>query len=111
MLKRSSEATANHIAQHVKDHHIGVFEKMVLLQQLHGLAGDIAAAPGSGRWSSAFHALHTVVSGEHEVLGAELFAVKVHLLENVNHRWHHFVGEGECAVVLRVTANLEHAFA
>ena len=111
MLKRCSEAATHHIAKHVKDHHIGVFKKMVLFKQLHGLAGDVATATGSCRWPSALHAFHAVVSREHEVFGAELLAVKVHLLEDVNHRWHHFMGEGEGAVVLRVTANLEHAFA
>ena len=54
MLQRRGEAAAHHVAQHVEDHHVGVFEKMVLLEQLDGLPDDVAAAAGPGRRTAGF---------------------------------------------------------
>ena len=50
------QTPANHIAEYIKDHHIGVFEQVVLLQQLHRLAGDVATASGAGRGATTFNA-------------------------------------------------------
>ena len=54
MLQRSREATTDHIAEDIEDHHVGIFEQMMLLQQLHGLADDVTAATGSSRRASGF---------------------------------------------------------
>ena len=111
MLQRCCKPTADHITEHVEDHHVGVFEQMVLLEQFHRLSCDIATTTGAGRWTSALHALHTVESREHEVLRSEFLAVEVHLLENVDHGRHHLMGERERAVVLGITSDLKHPLA
>ena len=83
----------------------------MLFQQLHGLPGHIAATAGPCRWAAAFDALHTVETGEDEVFRTQLLAVEVDFLEDVDHRRHHLVGEGEGAVVLGVAADLQDPFA
>ena len=111
VLQRGGETTTHHIAEHIEDHHIGVFQQMVLLEQLHGLPGHVSAAARARRWAAALDALHPVEAGEDEILRPQLFAVEVHLLEDVDHRRHHLVGEGEGAVVLGVAADLKHPLA
>ena len=108
MLKGGCKSSANHISQDVKDHHVGVLQEVVLLQQFHGLPCHVATAARACRWPAAFHTLHTVEAGEDEIIRPELFTVKINLLQDVNHRWHHHVGEGEGAVVLWVAADLQH---
>ena len=111
MLQRCGKAAADHIPQHVKDHHVGVFQQVMLLEQLHGLPGDVATAAGA-RWRAAgFHAHHPVEAFKDEVVGLQLLAVEVHLFEDVDHRWHHLVGQGEGAVVLGIATDLKHPFA
>ena len=62
VLKGSGEAATDHIAQHVKDHHVGVVEQMVFLEQLHRLPDNVAAAAGAGGGSARFDAHHAVVA-------------------------------------------------
>ena len=80
MLQRCGEAAADHVAQHVEDHDVGVFEQVMLLEQLDGLADDIAAAAGAGRRAAGLDAHHAVVALEDEVLGAQLLGMEVHRL-------------------------------
>ena len=75
------------------------------------MASHVAAAAGAGWWPATFNAFHAVVAGEDEVVGTELFAVEIDFFEDVNHRWHHRVGEGEGAVVFWIAADLQNAFA
>ena len=77
MLQRRGEAAADHVAEHVEDDHVGVLEQVVLLQQLHRLADDVAAAAGAGRRAAGLDAHHAVVALEDEVLGAQLLGVEV----------------------------------
>ena len=111
MLQGCGKSTANHVAQHVENHHIGVFEKMVLFEEFDGLPGDVATTTGARRWTTAFHAHHTVVPGEHEVFGSKFFAVEVNFLKDVDHCGHHAVRQSEGAVVLRIAANLQNTLA
>ena len=111
VLQRGRKSTTNHVAEHIKDHHIGVFQEMVLFQQLDRLSGDIAAAAGTRRRTAGLHALHPIEAIKDEVLWAQLLGVKVHPLEDVDHRRDHLLGQGEGAVVLRVAADLQHPFA
>ncbi len=111
MLQGGSEATADDVAEHVEDHHIGVLEQMVLLEQLHRLANDIAAAAGAGRRTARLHAHHAIVALIDEVLGAQLLGVEVDLLEDVDDRGHQPLGQREGGVVLGIAADLQHALA
>ena len=77
MLQGRREAAADDVAQHVEDHHVGVVEQVMLLQQLHRLADDVAAAAGAGGRAAGLDAHHAVVALEHEVLGAQLLGVEV----------------------------------
>ncbi len=108
MLKRGREAAANHVAQHVEDHHVGIVEHVMLLEQLHRLAHDIAAAAGPRRRAAGLDAFHAVPAVEHEVLGAQLLGVKVDILQDVDHRGHEAAGQGEGRVVFRVATDLQH---
>jgi hypothetical protein len=76
VLQRGGEAAADHVAEHVEDHHVGVFEQVMLLQQLHRLADDIAAAAGAGGRAAGLDAHHAVVALVDEVLGAQLLGWK-----------------------------------
>ena len=106
MLQRGCEPSANHIAEHIENHHIRVFQEVMLFEEFHRLAGHIATAACSGWGATTFNALHTVVASEDEVVGTKLFAVEIDFLKDVNHRGHHRMGEGEGAVVLGVAADL-----
>ena len=84
--KRGGKAAADHIAQHVEDHHIGVFQQVMLLQQFHRLAHDIAAAAGAGGRAARLDAFHAVEAFGHEILGAQFLGVEIDVLQDVDHR-------------------------
>ena len=86
MLKRRREAAADHVAEHVEEDDVRVFEQVVLLEELHRLPDHVAAAAGARGRPAGLDAHHAVVSLDDEVLGAELLAVKVALLEHVDDR-------------------------
>ena len=86
VLQGGREAAADHVAEDVEDHHVGVFQKVVLLQELDGLADDVAAAAGACGRAASLDADHAVVAGGDEILGAEFLGVEVDLLEDVDHR-------------------------
>ena len=85
MLQGRCKTTANHIAQNVKDHHIGVIQQMVLLQQLDRLPHHIAAAAGARRRPAGLDAFHAVKAGGDIILRPQLFGVKIHLFQDVDH--------------------------
>ena len=97
MLQRRGEAAADHVAEHVEDHDVGVFEQVMLLQQLHRLADDVAAAAGAGRRAAGLDAHHAVVALEDEVLDAQFLGVEVHRLEHVDDGRHQLLGQREGA--------------
>jgi hypothetical protein len=84
MLQRRGETAADHIAQHVEDHHIGVFQQVMLFQQLDGLAHDIAAAAGAGGRAAGLDTHDPVVADGHEILGAQFLGVEIDILEDVD---------------------------
>ena len=43
VLQRGCETAADDVAKDVEDHNIGVFQQVMLFQQFHGLANNIAA--------------------------------------------------------------------
>ena len=108
VLKRCGKAPAHHISQHIKDHHIGFFEQMVLLEQFHRLTCDIATATSTRRWTTRLHAHHAVVTLKHKVFGPQLFSMKINRFENIDNGGHHPLGEGESAVVLGIATDLQH---
>ena len=111
MLQRRGEATADDVAEHVEDHDVGVLEQVMLLQELHRLADDIAAAAGAGRRAAGLDAHDAVVALVDEVLDAQLLAVEVHALQHVDDGRHEPLGQREGRIVLRVAADLQHALA
>jgi hypothetical protein len=111
VLQRRGEAPAHHIAQHVEDHHVGVLQQVVLLEQLHGLADHVAAAAGARRRPAGLDAHHAVVAFEDEVLEPQLLGVEVDRLEHVDDGGHQLLGQREGAVVLGVAADLQHPLA
>ena len=111
MLQRGREAAAHHVAEHVEDHHVGVFEQVVFLQQLDGLAHHVAAAAGAGRRAAGLDTHHPVVAREDEVLDAQFLGMEVDRLEHVDHGGQHLLGQREGAVVFRVAADLQHPLA
>jgi hypothetical protein len=84
---------------------------MMLLQQLHRLADDIAAATGAGRRSARLDAHDAVEALEHIVFRAKLFRVEVHSFQHVDHRRHQLLGECERTVMFGIAADLQHAVA
>jgi hypothetical protein len=90
---------------------VGVLQQVVLLQQLHRLADDVAAAAGARGRAAGLDAHHAGMALHHEILGAEFLGVEVHALQHVDHGGDHALGEGEGAVVLGIAADLQHALA
>ena len=84
---------------------------MVLLEQLDRLAHHITATAGARRGAARLDAFHAVVAFEYEILSTQFFGVKVHFLENVDDRGHQSARQRECAVMLGITANLQHTLA
>ena len=111
VLQRCGKAPAHHISQHVKDHHIGFFEQVVLLEQLHRLASDISTATRTGRRPAGFHTHHPVVALKHEVFRPQFLGVEINGFEDIDDRGHHPLGEGESAVVLGIATDLQHPLA
>ena len=111
VLQRRGKAPTHHITEHIKDHHIGVLEQVMLLEQLHRLPGDIATTTGARRRTTGFHTLHAVEAFEHEIFWPQFLGVEVHGFENVDHRGHHLLGEREGAVVLGIATDLKHPLA
>ena len=111
VLQRRGKSAAHHIAQHVEDHHIGIFEQVVLLEQLDRLANHIAAAAGAGRRAAGLDAHHPVEAFEHVVLGPQFLGVELDRFEHVDHGRHQLLGQGEGRIVLRIAADLEHPVA
>ena len=97
MLQRRGEAAADDVAQHVEDDDVGVLEQVMLLEQLHRLADDVAAAAGAGRRAAGLDAHHAVVALEDEVLDAQFLGVEVHRLQHVDHGGHQLLGQREGA--------------
>ena len=111
MLQRRGKAAADHIPQNVKNHHIRFIQKMVLLQQLHGLTHDITATAGAGRRAARFHAFHTIKAFKHEIFRTQFLRMKIDFFENIDHRRDQGSGQCEGAVMLWITADLQHALA
>ena len=106
MLQGRGKAAAHHVTEHVEDHHVGVFQQVVLFQELDRLAHHVAAAAGAGGRATRFHAHHAVVAREDEVFRPQFLGMKVHGLEDVDHRGQHLLGQREGRVVLGVTPDL-----
>ena len=83
----------------------------MLLQELHRLADDIAAAAGAGRRAARLDAHHAVVALDHEVLDAQFLGVELHRFERVDDGRREPLGEREGRVVLGIAADLQHALA
>ncbi len=111
MLQRSGKAAADDVAEHVEDHDVGIFEQMMLLEKLDGLADDITAAAGAGRRPAGLQAHDPVIAFEHEIFRAQLLGVEVHGFQHVDHRRHQTLGQREGRVVLGIAADLQHALA
>ena len=111
VLQWRSKTAAHHVAQHVKNHHVGVFQQVVFLQQLDRLANHIATTACPCRWAACFNTHHAVVARENKVFHPQLFSMKVYRLQHVNDGGQHFFGEGEGGVMLGVAANLQHPLA
>ena len=111
MQQRRGETAADDVAQHVEDDDVRLLEQVVLLQQLHRLADDIAAAAGAGGRAAGFDAEHAVIAFDHEILGPQLLGVEADAVQHVDHRRDHPAGQREGAVVLRIAADLQHPLA
>mmetsp|Transcript_71777 Transcript_71777/g.198876 ORF Transcript_71777/g.198876 Transcript_71777/m.198876 type:complete len:207 (+) Transcript_71777:1000-1620(+) len=111
MLQRCGKAAADHITEHIEDHHIGVFQQVMLLEQLDRLTDHVAATAGAGGRAAGLDAHDAVVALEHEVLDPQLFGVEVDRLEHVDDRRQHLLGQREGGVVLGVAADLQHPLA
>ena len=83
----------------------------MLLEQLHRLAHDIAAAAGAGGRAARLDALHAAPALGDEILRAQLLGVEIHLLENVDDRGLQLSGQREGAVMLGIAADLQHPLA
>src|SRR5262245_39284435 len=84
---------------------------MMLLQQLNGLADDIAAATSPGGRPACLDAHHAVVALIDEVVSAQLCGVEIDLLEDVDDGRHQTFGQREGRIVLGVAADLKYALA
>ena len=84
--KRGRKATADHVTENVKDHDVGVFQHVVLLEQFHCLANHITAAARTRRWAASFDAFHAVVASRHVVLGAQFLGMEIDAFEDVDDR-------------------------
>ena len=76
--------TAHHVAQHIKNHHIGVFKQVMLFEQLHRLTHHITTAACACRRAACFYTHHTVVTFKDKVFNAQFFSVKVNCFKHVN---------------------------
>ena len=78
VLERRREAAADHVSQHVEDHDVGVLEQVVLLEELHRLADDVAAAAvPAGRAAGLDCNIHAVCSHRRtRVLDPQLLGVE-----------------------------------
>ena len=110
MLQGCGKSAAHHIAQHVKDHYVGVFEQVVFFEQLDGLADHVAAATRARGRAAGFDAHHAVVAGENKVFQPQLFGMEIHGFQRVDHRGIELLGQGKGGIVLGVAADLQHAF-
>ena len=111
MLQGRCKAAADHVTQDVKNHHVGVFQQVMLFEQLDGLTHHITATACACGRSTGFNAHHTVVAFEHKVIEAKFFGVKVHGFQGINDCWHQFFGQRKRRVVLWVAPNLQHSLA
>ena len=110
VLQRCSKATTHHIAEHIKDHHVCVFQQVMLFEQLHSLSHHVATTAGTRRWAACFHTHHAVVALEHKVFDTQFLGVKVDGLQHVDHRGQHLLGQREGTVMFGVTADLQDPF-
>ena len=108
MLQWRGKPAADHIPKHIENNDIRIFEHMMLLKQLHRLPNNIAAAASSRGWAASLYAFHAVISRRNIIFGAKFFRVKIHAFENINHRGLQRTSQGKGAVMLRITANLQH---
>jgi mannitol/fructose-specific phosphotransferase system IIA component (Ntr-type) len=90
---------------------VGFLKEMMLLEKLHRLADDIAAATGSSRGTASLDAHHAIVSLEDKILRAQFFRVKIDRFEDVDHGRDQALGEREGRVMLRVAADLQNPLA
>ena len=75
-----AKPAADHVAEHVENDDVGVFEQTVLFEQLDGLADDIAAAARAGRRPAGLDAHDARVAGCDKVLDPQLLAMELHRL-------------------------------
>ncbi len=85
VLQGGGKSATDHIAQHVENHHIGVFQQVMLLQQLHRLPHHIAAATRAGRGTARLDAFHAVKSGGDVILGPQFLGMEIDRFQNVDH--------------------------
>ena len=82
----------------------------MLFEQFDGLTHHIATAACAGRRSAGFNAHHTVIAFEYKIFHPQFFGMKVHGFKHINDRRKHFFSQREGAVMLGVTADLQHTF-
>ena len=80
VLERRSKAPADHVAEHIENDDVGVFEQPVLLEKLDGLADDIAPAARPRRRPTRLHAHDARIAGCDKVLDPQFLAVELHRL-------------------------------
>ena len=110
VLQGRCKASADHIAEHIKNHHIGVFQQVMLFEQFDGLTHHITTTACAGRRSAGFNAHHTVIAFEYKIFHPQFFGMKIHGFKHINDRGQHFFSQREGAVMLGVTADLQHTF-
>ena len=86
MLQGRGKPAAHHIAQDVENHHIGVFQQVMFLQQLDRLPHDVTATAGARGRTACLDAHHAVIAFEHVVFGPELFRVEIDPFQHVDDR-------------------------
>ncbi|CAI8208358.1 MAG: Uncharacterised protein [Prochlorococcus marinus str. MIT 9313] len=68
MLQGCSEAATDHVSKDIEDHHIGVFQQVMLFKQLYGLPSDVTTATGAGWRPTTLDTLDSIEAFKHEVI-------------------------------------------
>ena len=111
MLERRGKPATDNVAEHVEDHDIRVFQKVMLLEQLHRLSNDISAAARACGRPARLDAHHAIIALKDIILGAQFLAVELHALKHVDHCRREALCQRERRVVLGVATDLQDALA
>lgn len=111
VVERGRKAAADHVAEDIEEDDVVFVKGVEFFEQFDGFTDNVATAASPCGRATGLNAIHAAVAFIDDIFGPDVLIVIVLLLEGIDDGGNEEAGEGEGAVVLGVTADLQDLFA